>query len=123
MEYVRRQCPCDVLGGRRTIGTMRMRLSTVALNCLKIGGAGSLLSFPIGMINYAAGEATYAGGIVTMLVSGAAWRADDMREMARATLAARRALAPTRVRHGAANTVHISGGDTLIYREGPHVSR
>jgi hypothetical protein len=73
--------------------TMRTRVSTIALSCLKIGGAGYLLSSPIGELSRTVGEATYGGSIATMLIAGTVWHAADRREMARLTAAAQRALA------------------------------
>lgn len=76
---------------------MQARVGPVALSCLKIGGASTLLSAPLGLVSLTAGETAYAGGIATMLVAGAVARAADRREMARLTIAARRALARVKV--------------------------
>jgi hypothetical protein len=76
---------------------MQGRLGTVALNCLKVGGAGSLLAAPLGAINLVAGEATYAGSLATILIAGAVAGAADRREMSRLTSAARRALTRVKV--------------------------
>jgi hypothetical protein len=72
---------------------MQTKLGTVALNCLKIGGAGTLLSAPLALVSLAAGEAAYAGGIATMLVAGAVASVTDRRETARLTSVARRVMA------------------------------
>jgi len=105
---------------------MRMRLSTVALKSLKIGGASYLASFPVGMLSHTVGEAVYAGSIATMLVSGAVWRVADKREMARETLAIRRELArpkrAIRIRPGARRTISVGDGITLSYQEQSHIS-
>src|SRR5580698_2709524 len=103
------------------LASMRIRVSTVASNCVKIGGASYLASFPLGMLSQTAGEATYVGSIATMLVSCAVWRVADKREMARETLAIRRELArpkrAIRIRPGARRTISEGGGITLIYQE------
>lgn len=105
---------------------MRVRLSTVALRSLKIGGASYLASFPVGMLSHTVGEAVYVGSIATMLVSGAAWQAADKREMARERLAIRRELArpkrAIRIRPGARRTVQVAEGITLSYQEQSHIS-
>lgn len=101
---------------------MRTRVSTVALGCLKIGGAGTLLSVPLGLVNHAAGEATWAAGIATMLVSGAVARVADKREVARATLAARRVLARAKVVGGRDAGTHFTGGSVVISWDGAQIS-
>lgn len=103
---------------------MQTRVSRVALNCLKLGGAGSLLSLPVGLISLAAGEATYAGGIATMLVAGAVARAADRRERARLTSAARRVMTRVHVagRQGAEATVTVGGASVVIVNNGAQIS-
>jgi hypothetical protein len=72
---------------------MQSRLTRVALGCAKLGGAGYLLSFPLGIISLAAGEATGAGGMATMFIAGSVARAADRRKMSRLQSAARQDLA------------------------------
>jgi len=75
------------------LGIMQTRVGPVALRCLKVAGAGSLLAWPLGQVSLAAGEATYAGSLATMLIASAVWNAADRRETARLTSAARRVRA------------------------------
>jgi hypothetical protein len=108
------------------LAPMRIRVSTVALTCHKVGVAGTLLAFPLGLLSRTAGEATFAGGVATVLVAGAAWHAADKREMARETLAIRRELArpkrAIRIRPGARRTITVGDGITLSYQEKSHIS-
>jgi len=105
-------------------GIMQTRVGPVALSCLKIAGAGSLLAVPLGQVSLAAGEATYVGSLATMLIAGAVARAADRREMARATLAARRVLARVKVggRQDAATTIAVCGGSVVVVRDGAQIS-
>lgn len=89
---------------------MQSRLANVALGCLKLGGAGSLLSVPLGNVSLAAGEATFTGSLATMVIAGAVARAADRRDMARLSSAAKRALARVKVtgRHAAAEPLLVN---------------
>ena len=101
---------------------MQSKLANVALGCLKLGGAGSLLSLPLGSVSLAAGEATFAGSLATMVVAGAVARAADRRDMARVTSAARRALERVKVtgRQAAAETMVVNlGGGVMLYMGSP----
>jgi hypothetical protein len=108
------------------LGIMQSRLGTVALNCLKIGGAGTLLSAPLGFVSLAAGEAAYAGGIATMLVAGAVATVADRQEMARLTSAARRVATRVHVhiasRRDAATAATVYGGSVVIVHDGAQIS-
>lgn len=92
-------------------------MANVALGCLKLGGAGSLLSLPLGSVSLAAGEATFAGSLATIVVAGAVARAADRRDMERLTSAARRALARAKGTSRQAATevmlVNVRGGVVL----------
>lgn len=103
---------------------MQTRVGPVALRCLKVAGAGSLLAVPLGQVSLAAGDATYAGSLATMLIAGAVWKAADRREMARLTSAARRVMTHVHVhaagRQDAATTVY--GGSVVIVHDGAQIS-
>jgi hypothetical protein len=103
---------------------MQTPLSTVALRCLKIGGASYLLSWPLGSISLAAGEATYAGSLATVLIAGAVFNAADKREMARLAASAKQALAQARTadRPDPAGDIVLGGGSIVIHRGGAHIS-
>jgi hypothetical protein len=100
---------------------MQSRVANVALGCLKLGGAGSLLSLPLGSVSLAAGEATFAGSLATMLVAGAVTRAADGRDMARLTSAASR-VARVKVpgRQATAETMVVNlGGGVMLHMGSP----
>jgi hypothetical protein len=92
------------------------------MGCLKIGGAGYFLSIPVGHVSLAAGEATYAGSLATMLIASSVWRAADKRDMARLTASAKQALARVKVtgRQAAAETMVVNlGGGVMLHMDSP----
>jgi hypothetical protein len=91
---------------------MQSRLANVALGCLKLGGAGYLLSLPLGNVSVAAGEATLGGSLTTMVIAGAVYKVADRRAMARLRSSAKQALARARTVDRPAG-IAVAGGITI----------
>jgi hypothetical protein len=100
---------------------MQSRMANVALGCLKLGGAGYFLSIPVGHVSLAAGEATYAGSLATVIIAGSVWKAADKRAMARLTASAKQALAQARTADRPLS-VELGGGVTInVHRDGQQI--